>query len=100
AALARGPGANEVDEHAAHGARGNREEVLAVLPRNLARPGQAHEHFVHERRGFERRAGALATHAARGLAPELVVEDRGDLTVGRLVAGMPRLQQPRHLASS
>ena len=58
AALEAQPPARVVQQDLAHGGRGNRKEMLPVLPSHLAVTRQLEVRLVDDRRGVERRAAA------------------------------------------
>ena len=97
-ALGRRAGAREVDQHLAHGARRDGQEVAAVAHVEPALLGELEVGLVHEAGGVERLAGAVAPEVAVGDAPELVVDERHEAVESAGLAVAHRLQQERDLS--
>src|SRR5690625_2879272 len=74
AALLGGARPRVIDEDEAHRARGQREEVGAVLPRRARLVYQLEVGLVDERGGVERLAGAVLEQPAVGDAAKLLVD--------------------------
>ena len=83
-----------IDENSPHRLGRRREEVAAVLPACLLRPGrQAKVSFVNKACGVERVARGFCRHANRGEFSQLVIHERKK--IGRcLTVALP----PRHQA--
>jgi hypothetical protein len=76
-----------IDEHAAHHARGHREEVRAVLPAHAAQLHKAEVRLVDESGGLQGVSRPLAVHLAAGEALEFFVHDgKQPLERGRVAA--------------
>src|SRR5262249_23757106 len=82
-----------IDEHAAHEACGNGDEVRAILPGQAPGVDQPDERLVDERGGLQRMAAALAAHVRAGEAPQLTVDQRQQALERVLVAAAPRAKQ-------
>ena len=57
----------------------------AILPRALLSAGKAQVCLVHQSRRLESVTGAFALHVGPGYMPQLVVNERDELTGGVLV---------------
>ena len=96
AAALRGlPSAGVVDHDLAHGARGDREEVGAVVVRQVAALGDAQERLVHQR-GRRRPGVARPAHVASGERAQIVVDDLEEFPRRCAVAVARRGEQARH----
>ncbi len=85
--------ARMVHEHATHHLRGDGEELGAALPARVVLAIEAQPGLVHERRGLERVALALAAQGARRLPAKLRVHQRHERLAGPRVARPPRVQE-------
>jgi hypothetical protein len=96
ASLLRPFGARDVHEDPAHERRGHREKVRPVLPVHVLRVNQPKIRLVHQRRGLKAVARPLASHAAPGDAPQLLMDERRQLGERFLVARSPGQQEAGH----
>jgi hypothetical protein len=87
-----------IDEHRAHRARGQREEVLAVPERRRRRPEHAHVRFVEQRRRLQRVLVALRAHLSGREAIELLIDERQELSRRRRIARLDAIQEARNVA--
>ena len=86
-----------VDQDAAHGLRGDREEVAAVLPREVLLPFQAQIGLVNQCGGLQAVGGSFATSVgSRNLAQRGVDGGKEPLVRSRL-AGAPRSEETGNL---
>ena len=82
-----------IDQDAPHDARRHREEVRAILPRDVLHVDQPQVRLVDQRRRLEAVARTLAGHAAAGDPVQLAVDERNQPLEGVLVALSPFQQQ-------
>jgi hypothetical protein len=68
------------------------EKVRTVLPADVLRIHQAQVGFVHQRRGLQGVAVALATHLALRHAVQIAIDERRKALHRALIAGAPGLQ--------
>ena len=87
-----------VDQHATHDLRGQRQELLAVLPVEHALPGEPDEGLVDQRRALQGVIAAFARHLAAREPAEVVVDQRPERIEGSAFAIGPALQQSGDLA--
>ena len=74
-----------IDEDSPHGFGGGGEEVSAAVELLIA--DQPQVGFVNQRGGVEGVAGGFGGHARGGELPELIVDERQQLSGGLAVAG-------------
>jgi hypothetical protein len=87
-----------IHENAAHDASGDRQEMHAVVPRDVFRIDQAEVRLVDQRRCLKAVALALAGHAPPRDLVEFPLNQRNQSLEGRLVALPPfekKLGNPR-----
>ena len=65
-----------VDEDASHGLGADREEVVAILPVDVALAREFHVSLVHQSGWVERVVAAFLLHVGGGEAAQLIVEQR------------------------
>jgi hypothetical protein len=82
-----------VHQHAPHRPRGEGEEVGAALPAHVGLVAEAQPRLVHERRGLEGVAVALAAQGALRVPAELRVHEPREPLARPRVARAPRAQQ-------
>lgn len=86
-----------VHEDAAHDASGQREEMCAVVPRDVLRVDQPEIRLVDERRRLETVSRTLSCHTAPRDPVELPMDERNQSLEGTLVALPPFEKQPGDL---
>ena len=79
-------GAGVVNEDSPHGLGGGGEEVAAAIEQLISDEPQVG--FVNQRGGVEGVAGGFGGHARGGELPELIVDERQQLSSGAAVAGL------------
>jgi hypothetical protein len=95
-ALVRPATPRVVDQHAAHSARGDAQEVLAVREADgVGGTGEPQPGLVDQGRRLQRVAGGALTHRAGGESAQLLVDQRQELVGGVRVAGAHPLQEAR-----
>ena len=80
-----------------HHLRGDRKEVRAILPVDVALIDQLHISLVDQAGRLQRAVAAFVRHVARGDHVELVVDERDQAIERRAVAVLPLAQQHRDL---
>jgi hypothetical protein len=88
--------ARVIDEDPAHQLRCKPEELPATLPLHVLLIDEPQKGFVHERRALQGVFGALAPQVLLRHVPQLLVNERHQLTEGGLIAGTPFNQQLRN----
>jgi hypothetical protein len=78
-----------------HDTSGHREEMGAVVPRDVLRVDQAEIRLVDEDRGLEAVARSLSGHAPFGDLVEFPMDERYQSLESRLVALAPFEKEPR-----
>jgi hypothetical protein len=94
ATFLRVPRARVVHEDAAHHAGGHREEMCAVVPRDVFRVDEPKVRLVDQYRCLEALAGALSRHAAPRDLLEFSMDQRNQSLEGTLVALPPFEKEP------
>jgi len=82
-----------VDQNAPHHAGGNRQEMRAVLPRDIFGIDEPEIRFVDQRRRLKAVPDALSGHAPSGDLVKLALYERNQSVEGGLVALTPSEQQ-------
>jgi hypothetical protein len=82
-----------VHENAPHDASGNRQEMRAVLPRNIFGVDQTQVGFIDERRRLKAVPGTLSCHAPSRDLVELLLDERNQLVEGGRVPLTPFQKQ-------
>ena len=89
--------AGMVNEDATHALGGSAKEVRTVVPGLVRRSNQPQPGFVDKRCGLQRVAGRLAGHPVRGKDPQLLINNREQLS-GRLGILLGALEDVRNVA--
>ena len=85
--------AGVIHQHAAHHFHDGPEKMGAVLPVNLALPGQTQIRLVHQRGGFKRVVGAFKAQLAGGELAQTLIDQRHQVVQRGLFAVAPLVQE-------
>jgi len=89
AALPVVPRSRVIDENAAHEARGQRQEMCAILPADAAKVDEPNESLVDESRCLQRVIVTLAAHLDAGETAEFLMNDRDQFVERGTIAAPP-----------
>jgi hypothetical protein len=84
-----------IDEHLPHEARGNADEVGAILPVHAPSTHQPEKRLVHELGRLQRMTVPFAPHIRACEPAQLGLDERHQAIESGLIAVAPRLQQLR-----
>jgi hypothetical protein len=82
-----------VDQYATHQARGDAEEMSAILPPDVARVDQAQERFVHQGGCLKRVFAPFVRHAGTRQPAQFHLHERNQALERRRITVAPRPQQ-------